>query len=73
MYNDRIEDSRRKATHLGIVRNVNGKPDIDEKISLGRKTAYSLMGRDFTGEGVESIAKWVYLVYLCSSEVALWA
>ena len=50
MYNDRIEDSR-KAAHLGIVRNVNGKPDIDEKISLGRKTAYSLMGAGFHGGG----------------------
>ena len=50
MYDDKIEDSR-KATHLGIVRNVNGKPDIDEKISLGRKTAYSLMGAGFHGGG----------------------
>ena len=40
MYNDRIEDSRKSTQFkFGIVRNVNGKPDIDEKISLGRKTA----------------------------------
>ena len=50
MYNDKIEDST-SATHLGIIRNVNGKPDIEEKINLGRKTAYSLMGRVFMGEG----------------------
>ena len=50
MYDDKIEDSK-KATHLGIVRNVNGKPYIDEKISLGRKTAYSLMGAGFHGVG----------------------
>ena len=72
MYNDRIEDSK-SATHLGIVRNVTGKPDIEEKISLGRKTAYSLMWQVFMGEGVEIIAKRVYLVYLCSSEAALWS
>ena len=50
MYNNRIKDSR-KATHLGKVRNVKGKPDIDEKISLDRKTAYSLMGAGFHGGG----------------------
>ena len=54
MYNDRIKDSR-KATHLGLVRNVNGKTDIDEKISLGRKTSYSLRGRAFTGEGLKAL------------------
>ena len=46
MYNDKIENSN-SATHLGIVRNINGKPDIDEKINLGRKTAYSLMVAGF--------------------------
>ena len=50
MYNDKIEDST-SATHLGIIRNVNGKPDIEEKINLGRKTAYSLMGSGFHGGG----------------------
>ena len=50
MYNDKIENSN-SATHLGIVRNINGKPDIDEKINLGRKTAYSLMGAGFHGGG----------------------
>ena len=40
MYNKKIKDSK-SATHLGIVRNANGKPDIEEKINLGRKTAYS--------------------------------
>ena len=50
MYNDKIKNSN-SATHLGIVRNVDGELDIDEKINLGRKTAYSLMGRVFMGEG----------------------
>ena len=36
-----------KATHLGIARNVNGKPDIDEKIR--QEKAYSLMGAGFHG------------------------
>ena len=31
------------AKHLGIHREVNNKFDVDEKISLGRRTAYSLM------------------------------
>ena len=50
MYNKTIKDSK-IATHLGIVRNVNGKPDIEQKINLGRKTAYSLMGAGFHGGG----------------------
>ena len=50
MYNDKIKNSN-SATHLGIVRNVDGKPDIDEKINLSRKTAYSLMGVGFHGGG----------------------
>ena len=44
--NKKIKDSR-TATHFGIVQNVNGKPDIEEKINLGRKTAYSLMWAGF--------------------------
>ena len=52
MYSEKSKKKKKKsATHLGIVRNVNGKPDIDEKISLGRKTAYSLMGAGFHGGG----------------------
>ena len=30
--------------HLGISRHVKEKVNIEEKINLGRKTAYSLMG-----------------------------
>ena len=37
-------DTPDTTVHLGIVRNTNGRADIDGKISLGRKTAYSLMG-----------------------------
>ena len=50
MYNDRIKDST-SATHLGITRNINRKPNIEEKINLGRKTAYSVMGAGFHGGG----------------------
>ena len=50
MYNDKIENSN-SATHLGITRSTNGKPIIDDKISLGSKTAYSLMGAGFHGGG----------------------
>ena len=45
-YNDKIENIN-SATHLGIVRNINGKPEIDEKIKLGRKMGYSLMVAGF--------------------------
>ena len=33
--------------HLGISRHVKEKVNIEEKINLGRKTAYSLMGAGF--------------------------
>ena len=63
MYNKKIKDSK-TATHLGIVWNVNGKPDIEEKINLGRKTAYSLMGAGFHGGGggAQTISERVYMV-----------
>ena len=34
-------------THLGIYRDVHDIPNVEEKIRLGRKTAYSLMGAGF--------------------------
>ena len=36
MYSKKIKGCK-SATHLAIVQNVNGKPDIEEKINLGRK------------------------------------
>ena len=50
MCNEKIENIN-STTHLGIVRHVNGKPEIDEKINLGRKTAYSLIGGGVHGGG----------------------
>ena len=46
-------DTPYTTVHLGIVRNTNGRADIhvDGKISLGRKTAYSLMGAVLHGGG----------------------
>ncbi len=42
------------ATHLGIKRIVDNKADIDEKISIGRKAAYSLMGAGLhSGNGLK--------------------
>ena len=35
--------------HLGIYRDKKGKPNIDDKINLGRRTAYSLLGAGFHG------------------------
>ena len=51
MYDDKIKNSN-YATHLGITYSINGKPSMDEKISLGRKTVYSLLGAGFHGVGV---------------------
>ena len=43
------------ATQLGINRSTSQSVDIEGKISLGRKTAYSLMGAGFHwGGGVKS-------------------
>ncbi len=43
-----------QATHLGIKRTIDNKADIDEKISLGRKAAYSLMGAGLhSGNGLK--------------------
>ena len=33
--------------HLGIKRDVAGKVNVQEKVTLGLKTAYSLMGSGF--------------------------
>ena len=42
------------AKHLGIHREVNNKVNVDEKISLGRRTAYSLMGAGLhSGNGLK--------------------
>ena len=43
-----------KTTHLGIHREVDDKPNIEEKINIGRKTAYSIMGAGFhSGNGLK--------------------
>ena len=39
MADDKI--SNESTTHLGIHRDISDKPCIEEKITLGRKTAYS--------------------------------
>ena len=42
-------DTLSSTVHLGIVRNTSGQTDIKGKISLGRKTANSLMGAGLHG------------------------
>ena len=42
-------DTPNSTVHLGIVRNTSGDADIEGKITLGRKTAYSLMGAGLHG------------------------
>ena len=39
--------SESSTVHLGIKRDVSGKVNVEEKVTLGRKTAYSLMGAGF--------------------------
>ena len=43
-----------KTTHHGIHREVKDKQNIEEKINVGRKTAYSIMGAGFhSGNGLK--------------------
>ena len=42
-------DVTNSANYLGINRNTSQAVDTDGKLSLGRKTAYSLMGAGFHG------------------------
>ena len=46
MAGDKINCSE-STVHLGISRNVKDKVNVEEKVSIGRKTAYSLMGAGF--------------------------
>ena len=48
-------DTPDTTVHLGIFRNTNRRADIDGTISLGRKTAYSLMG---AGRGCRATWWW---------------
>ena len=42
--------------HLGISRNVMDNVNVEEKVGLGRKKAYSLMGARFHRD----MFKWAY-------------
>ena len=46
MAGDKITCSE-STVHLGISRNVKDKVNVEEKVSIGRKTAYSLMEAGF--------------------------
>ena len=53
MAGDKIS-SDSNTTHLGLYRDITDKPNIGEKNSIGRKTAYSLMGAGFhSGSGLK--------------------
>ena len=59
-------DVSASATHLGINRSTSQSVDIEGKISLGRKTAYSLMGAGFHGgSGLKAVRNGHVLVNLC--------
>ena len=44
---DQTVTSENSTVHLGIKRDVSGKVNVEEKVSLGRRYAYSLMGAGF--------------------------
>ena len=45
---------KQSTTHLCLCRDTSDKPCIEEKVSIGRKTAYSLMGAGFhSGNGLK--------------------
>ena len=50
MINGKTVPRENKTTHLGIERNTKCQPNTDEKVNLGRRTAYSLMGAGFNGK-----------------------
>ena len=54
------------AKHLGIHREVNNKVNVDGKISLGRRTAYSLMGAGLhSGNGLkQSVDRKLWSTYV---------
>ena len=59
-YNDQLQSSATlygtkvavedQTVHLGAHRHIKCTPNTDEKINLGRRTAYSLMGAGFHGK-----------------------
>ena len=53
MAGDKISNDS-NTTHFGIYRDITDKPSIEEKNSIGRKTAYFLMGAGFhSGNGLK--------------------
>ena len=46
MGEDQVQQSN-QTIHLGIFRETSQKINIEEKVNLGRRTAYSLMGAGF--------------------------
>ena len=46
MGNDQVQQEK-QTKHLGILRDISQKPNIQDKVNLGRRTAYSLMGAGF--------------------------
>ena len=54
-----------QAVHLGIQRNTSGRADIEGKTTLGKKTAYSLMGAGFHGgSGLEAAQNDVWSMFV---------
>ena len=63
---DQTVTSENNTVHLGIKRDASGKVNVEEKVSLGRRTAYSLMGAGFHSvNGLKSSQN----AHLCSTFV----
>ena len=63
-----------QTVHLGICRNTYDNRDTDEKINIGRRTAYSLMGAGFHGKsGIKQsiILSW-YVAKVCHPPSYIW-
>ena len=57
---------KESCNHLGIFRDIKQKVNIEEKISLGRKTAYALMGASLhPGNGLRK----PLCAYFCSTHM----
>ena len=65
---DQTVTSENSTVHLEIKRDVSRKVNVEEKVSFGRRTAYSLMGAGFHSvNGLKSSQN-----HLCSASHCLW-
>ena len=66
-----VED---QTVHLGVSRSIKCTPNIDEKVNLGRRTVYSLIGAGFHGKSglKQSIKANMWMKYVVPRLVMAW-